>query len=442
MSRISCGEAGQSGGLSGAGRTGPRDKQPGFHTLHAIHVEDVAYKLKRGGGLFALALTSLVALVLLDARYPTWRVGALGALLLAPLATTHAMLWLRRGVWKKPCVALPAMAMLPLTGALALTGGMTSPLTPLLFSAPIAIFYYGRSRQSLWLVASLCGSALVLAAMPESWSGPLLPHAHRVAIATTCLLFTAVRLYVSITVLTDAYRHAGETLQRTREDVLEQATSRGRELDCIGSKVAHELKNPLAAIKALAQLLARNAKEEESRTRLAVITGEVTRMESILRDYLSFSRPLGDLRLGAVDLIALCNDTVAVVEARALTAGVTIERQGDGPAHVVADQQRLKEALLNLLSNALEATPTGGRVDVVIEPRAGKIDLLVRDTGRGIAPEHLARVGAPFFTTREGGTGLGVVLARSIVVQHEGTLSYESSPGRGTTARITLPRLM
>jgi signal transduction histidine kinase len=99
----------------------------------------------------------------------------------------------------------------------------------------------------------------------------------------------------------------------------------------------------------------------------------------------------------------------------------------------------LKEALVNVVCNAIEATPRGGHVTVSYSVYDGNASIVVRDDGRGMTKEIAARLGTPFFTTREGGTGLGVVIAKSAIAQHGGTLDYETTPGSGTTARIVLP---
>jgi signal transduction histidine kinase len=108
---------------------------------------------------------------------------------------------------------------------------------------------------------------------------------------------------------------------------------------------------------------------------------------------------------------------------------------------LVADPRRLKEALLNLAANALEATPAGGGLELRWGQEAGGAWLSLQDSGRGMSPEVLARVGTPFFTTRAGGTGLGVVLARAVVAQHGGSLAFESHEGRGTRVSLRLPLL-
>jgi len=209
------------------------------------------------------------------------------------------------------------------------------------------------------------------------------------------------------------------------------------DLEQMGVKVAHELKNPLSAVKALVQLGLRNPVEGPSHERLALLEREVTRMQEILQRYLSSGRPLEEMAPACVHLGRLVSDTLLVLSARASAARVRLSSRGD--AFVEGDPRRLEEALLNLVANGIEATPPGGEVVVEVRPGADRIEILVRDTGRGIPPEALQRLGTPFFTTREEGTGLGVALARSVMALHGGSLCYESEPGKGTTVTARLP---
>ncbi len=210
-----------------------------------------------------------------------------------------------------------------------------------------------------------------------------------------------------------------------------------RDPDQMGLKVAHELKNSLTGVKALVQLGLRNPAERASHERLTVVEREVARMQEILRSHLSSARPLAEVRPARVDLGPLVSDVLRVLSGRADEAGVQLVSQGD--ATVEADRRRLEEALLNLVANGIEATPPGGEVVVEVCRSADEIEIVVRDTGRGMPPEALRRLGTPFFTTRAEGTGLGVVLARSVIALHGGTLRYESEPGKGTTVRAWLP---
>src|SRR5262249_52416073 len=106
----------------------------------------------------------------------------------------------------------------------------------------------------------------------------------------------------------------------------------------------------------------------------------------------------------------------------------------------VADPRRIKEAMLNFVSNAIQATPSGGSVGIEVTKDDLAIQIAIRDTGAGMSPETIAKLGTPFFTTRETGTGLGVVLARSAIHQHGGEVRYESKLGEGTTVIVRLPR--
>jgi signal transduction histidine kinase len=205
--------------------------------------------------------------------------------------------------------------------------------------------------------------------------------------------------------------------------------------DAIAS-LAHELKNPLAAVRALVQLLVASEVDARTKVRLDVVYTEVLRMEAILREHLSPQRL--PLELRPFDLGSLADDVVTVLEGRALAAGVEIERRPT-TATVTGDAPRLKAALLNLVGNAIEATPPGGRVELTVREVDGRVHVEIRDTGKGIASQHLARLGTPFFSMRDGGTGLGVMLARAAVAEHGGSLEYESQIGVGTLARVTLP---
>jgi signal transduction histidine kinase len=228
-------------------------------------------------------------------------------------------------------------------------------------------------------------------------------------------------------------------LGRAREEMVYRALARAREMEQIGWKLSHELKNPLAAIKGLVQLSARNVTvcDPDLAEQLRVVASEVDRMENILKEYLSFSRPFEALQPQQIALGALADEVLSLMDARAASVGVVLRRRGD--AVIEADPRRLKDALFNLIGNAVEATAQGGRVEVEIDEGERGARIAVRDSGRGMPPDVLDRLGTPFFTTREQGTGLGVVTARAAFAQHGGSLVYSSEPGRGTTAVGTLP---
>lgn len=374
--------------------------------------------------------------------YPTGRVAALGVLF---AFSVGIQAWASRCHTQKTLTSDKVLAwMFWHTGiqavAYGLTGGLQSPLVvSSLAPLVVALVIFGRRRETRLVAGAVVGSALVLALLPAWVRGPAVPPPWGIGLTLLALFFSVGMIRGSMNTLLLAFQQKGEALHRAHEDMVAQALERARSLEQVGSNVAHELKNPLAAIKGLVQLVARaQSADEKMKERLAVVEKEVGRMEVILREYLSFSRPLEDLKPQPLDLSTLAGEVLAVLEARAQSGGVKLAVRGG--ASVQGDPRRLREALLNLAANALEATPSGGEVSIEIAPSECGAQLRVCDTGRGMPPEIAARVGTPFFTTRESGTGLGVTLARAVFVQHGGGLSYESAPGKGTVATATLAR--
>jgi two-component system, NtrC family, sensor histidine kinase HydH len=142
------------------------------------------------------------------------------------------------------------------------------------------------------------------------------------------------------------------------------------------------------------QISAREVQGADSRERLEVIESEIRRMQQVLQDYLSFSRPLEKIHPEEVQLGAIVADVVALLGGRAAEAQVTVRARGD--ARVFADPMRIKEAVLNLVANAIEASSPGRRVDVTVAHEGGIARVVVADSGTGMPPEVLAQIGTPF----------------------------------------------
>jgi signal transduction histidine kinase len=322
----------------------------------------------------------------------------------------------------------------------ALTGGWRSPLLPLLL-APVGVSFaaFGARRASLGVGAYLALHLAAIAASTAIDPWPALPMPGAGVIGLTSVAVAAALLWAGVAALSEAHRRAAIALDGMRRAVAEEAAMRVRDLESVGNKVAHEVRNPLSAVKAVMQLAARKPLDDRDRRRFEVALAEIARIEEILGDYLSFSRPLDDLRFTRTLLYALVERAVAGIEDRAKDAGVMLTHECDD-AEVVVDPQRLGDALLNLADNALRACEHGGAIHLDASVDATSVYLRVRDGGHGMSRDDLARVGTPYFTTREGGTGLGVVLARTTARQHGGDLTFESELGAGTLATLTVPR--
>ena len=398
----------------------------------------------RGKLAWLIGLDVFMIGVLALVRYPTPRIVALAATFVASLGTFSV--WLSRNcscaVPKATSSRTEILHIVPrfllMFLGLGLTGGIRSPLLPLtLLPFSDLVIKNGWSPTSKTVLALIAGGLFTLVILPAGWFGPDVPQP-AYWILLLGVLVTAGAWHTRYALLLT--RTVGESacqLGRAREEMVYRAVARAREMEQIGLKLSHELKNPLAAIKGLVQLSARAACDPDSAEQLRVVAAEVDRMEGILKEYLSFSRPVEALQPKPVALGALADEVLSLMDARAASAGIVLRRRGD--AVIEADPRRLKDALFNLVGNAVEATPKGGRVEVEIDEVERACRIAVRDSGRGMPPEVLDRIGTPFFTTRVEGTGLGVVVARATFAQHGGSLVYSSEPGRGTTAVGTLP---
>jgi len=399
----------------------------------------------RGKLVWLIVLDTLIVAVLALIGYPGPRVVALALTFCASL--TMFVFWLSRNSVSAPKAAsartetlqtAPRFLLMLLT--LGLTGGLRSPLLPAaLIPFSDLVIKNGWSRTAKNTLVLLATGLCALALLPGRWFGPDVPHpAYWILLLATLATAGAWHTRYAL-LLTRTVGDSACELGRAREEMVYRALARAREIEQIGWKLSHELKNPLAAIKGLVQLSARNVTscDPDLSEQLRVVAAEVDRMENILKEYLSFSRPVEALQPQTVALGALADEVLSLMDARAASVGVVLRRRGD--AVIEADPRRLKDALFNLIGNAVEATAHGGEVEVEIDEGERGARIAVRDSGRGMAPDVLDRLGTPFFTTREQGTGLGVVTARAAFAQHGGSLVYTSEPGRGTTAVGTLP---
>lgn len=219
-------------------------------------------------------------------------------------------------------------------------------------------------------------------------------------------------------------------------------------LGTLASGLAHEIRNPLSTMKVNLELLREDLQrksedaKDRARRRVETLEGAVRRLEDILDDFLKFARGF-DLTPVPTDLNALVDEVVVFVEPEMRRHSIDLRTAYDVHApRVAVDRKYLQQALLNLVLNArqaIEATGRGGQIFVTTNQSRGHAAINVTDTGPGIAPEVLPRIFDAFFSTKKGGTGLGLPTSRRIVEEHGGKLSVESEPGKGTSFTITLP---
>jgi hypothetical protein len=260
--------------------------------------------------------------------------------------------------------------------------------------------------------------------------------------------------------LTESFNDMVAKLRANKE--LEQRLHQAERLSSIGqlaSGIAHEIRNPLNFINLTIDHLqsqfppADPASRAEFRRLVSAVKTEIHRLDNMITNFLTYGRPLR-LQPRPSDLTSLLDEVARVADGKAREQGVEIER--DYPATLpkaVVDAEQIKTCFMNVLVNAFQAMPGGGRLSIAARlgngadasgqaspPANGAwVEVSFRDTGCGIAPDDLPKVFEPYFTTKEVGIGLGLALTKKIVEEHGGAIALESSLEAGTTVRIRLP---
>ncbi len=214
----------------------------------------------------------------------------------------------------------------------------------------------------------------------------------------------------------------------------------------LAAGLAHEIRNPLSSIRGYATYLTERLKDDPlGHATGRILIEETERLDRVLTDLLSLARPR-DLAPAPADLAAVIDRVVTVAAPDAAEKGLRLTASlPEGGAQACVDADRLMQAVLNLVINAIQATPAGGEVEAALErDEAGGEGapgwrIRVRDTGSGMSAATAAQIFTPYFTTRANGTGLGLAIARQVVEQHGGAISASTLPGRGTTMTIRLP---
>ncbi len=230
--------------------------------------------------------------------------------------------------------------------------------------------------------------------------------------------------------------------ETTRLRELQEEIERTERLAAVGTLaagVAHEIRNPLSGISGFVELLQRKVTGNEAALRLTdKVRAEISHLNRIVTDFLQFARPQA-LNLTRVDLAALCAGAVAVTAAHAAERGVALRLAPGPPVFLTADGEQLRQALVNILRNAVEASAAGQAVVLAWTPDGMFATITVRDDGAGMDNAARKAIFNPFFTTKDDGTGLGLTVTHTIIERHGGHIRVDSEPGRGTVFTVALP---
>lgn len=232
---------------------------------------------------------------------------------------------------------------------------------------------------------------------------------------------------------------------------MEEQVRRQERLASVGSfaaGIAHEIRNPLASLSGSIQVLQGELDLKGDDKRLMdIVVKETDRLNAIITEFLEYARPK-TTQTENIELLSILDETIMLLKnSKNFVEGIRISRAVFPHIVLKGDSQRLRQVFWNLLINSCQAMPNGGAITISASPfthaddAAAWCEIVVSDTGQGIAPEHLDKIFDPFFTTKTGGTGLGLAIVHRIIEDHGGAITVDSEPGNGTQFTIRLPML-
>ncbi len=332
------------------------------------------------------------------------------------------------------------------------SGGLFSPLTPALLSISwLTAMLLDRGTlvfvlaciqiPAMWAMAWIHASSMPVATLIPVMFGDAGaledgPAPFLAASFYTVAVVAAAR--VGLVVRSNLVQLVDEALSE-RDRTLALHADQNRALTTLSGEIAHELKNPMTSVKGLAALLAKDV-EGKSAERLAVLRREVDRMQTILEEFLNFSRPLVPLSLSETDLGQLARDVARLHEGSAAQHAIHIVVHEAETVWLRCDARKVRQVLINLVQNALESSEPGSEVALRVERTADGGRVVVLDRGNGIDAAIGERAFEAGVTTKEHGSGLGLAVARSLARQHGGDIDLSPRDGGGARAELTLPR--
>ncbi|WP_456272208.1 ATP-binding protein [Bacillus sp. AK031] len=222
--------------------------------------------------------------------------------------------------------------------------------------------------------------------------------------------------------------------------LMKKEMQRAEKLNTLGelaASIAHEVRNPLTVVKGFLQLM-KSKEKDDNYQYLTLILSELGRAEAIINDYLNFAKPQFE-KIEKLELSSTMTDVVALLQPLAIKQGVELESDLKSDVYLHTDRNQFKQALVNIIKNAIEATEHGGNVHVRLTASSHQADIRVKDTGKGMTKEQLSRIGTLFYTTKDKGTGLGTMVSLRIIEAMEGKITYKSELGKGTHVQVQLP---
>lgn len=207
----------------------------------------------------------------------------------------------------------------------------------------------------------------------------------------------------------------------------------------LAAGVAHEIRNPLTALKGFSKLLQTSIDKQKQSDYLMIIMNELDRIDMIVNEFMSLAKPQA-VQFVKGELGSIVDSTINVIHPQAIMHNVQIiTKYPQTKVELLCNPHQLKQVFLNFLKNAIESMPNGGNIHIEIQiDEVGKVQVNISDEGPGIEAELLRHLGTPFYTTKDKGIGLGLTISNKIIQEHNGTMKIESSVGKGTTIKVEL----
>ncbi|MGB8001873.1 MAG: ATP-binding protein, partial [Anaerobacillus sp.] len=199
---------------------------------------------------------------------------------------------------------------------------------------------------------------------------------------------------------------------------------------------SHEVRNPLTASRGFLQLIESDLESKKTKEYMELAITELDRATEIMNDYLTFAQPFPE-DIEEIDITSEIYHSVSVIQPLATLHDVSITTNIDiKPTYIRSEKRKFHQCLMNIFKNSIEAMPDGGRLSIEALIEESRLRVSITDTGIGMTEDQLSRMGQPFFTTKEKGTGLGMMVSHSIVNAMNGEIIYVSTPGVGTTVNL------
>jgi len=309
------------------------------------------------------------------------------------------------------------------------------------FTFPELKYHHAVYRMLLYLPMvlgcfwfGLKGAVYISASVSASYVPYMIDHWQGLSIEDFDRLLEGL-LYITVSLI------LGVLVERERQKHWDLV--RAKSLAAMGaalSEVAHDMKTPLIAIGGFAgQVCGKLQPQDPDRRKLEIVMQETARLESLVRNMLDFGRPMHLLREWT-NLNDLVLEALETSEPLANSAGVELKAElNPSPPLVLLDPAKIKRVLLNLLTNAVQASPSGEQVQAKLSSDGKMVSLLVVDRGCGIPEEHRKNIFHPFVSKKDGGTGLGLAISKKIVEAHGGSISFHSNGEKGITFTVQFP---